>query len=419
MKVLRLTFAFVITTLFSIPVIGQVENITPKPATLNLGRQITRELNSGELHVYLVEVSAGEAARVLVMQNGVDVIVSVYRPDGTKIKYVDSPNGRNGPELLLFVAESAGVYRVEVRTFDTVAASGRYDITFNEVLSAEQFRQLTAAEQKKFTEIPPPLTVFDEQRMRQNELVMRLRQSGAKYEGTRAFVLADQGLLTQQELDEYGALVNKGIADVERYLGIKFDKEYYGDTRIYVFVSNDVRHSYFSGRESREPFIFTEGLRVKAKTDPYLHEIAHAILGGTGSAWLVEGIANYVSSYISERFGGYDHKVFGNRGNRGVDGHIRELFANPDNALWLPKILSASEAFDFSAFTGDEQIQKFRAVAYPVAHSFVKFLVKKVGLEKVKKIYVRKDTDKAIEEITGKNKDQWIKRWLDHVKASK
>lgn len=418
MKIFRLTLTIIFATLFSAPIFGQVES-AERPTTLDLGRQITRELKSGDIPVYLVELSAGEAAYVLVMQNGIDVIVSVYGPDEKKIKYVDSPNGSNGPEPLRFVAGTSGAYRVEIGTFDTIGANGRYDITLKEVLSAEQFRQLTSAEQKKFTEIPPPLTVFDEQRMRQNELVMRLRRTGAKYEGQRAFVFAEQGLLTQPELNEYGELVNKGVADVERYLGIKFDSKYYSDTRMSFFVSNDIKHSYFSGSESLQPFIFTEGLRVKLKSDPYLHEIAHAILGETGSAWLTEGIANYVSSYVSKRFGGYDHKVFGNRSNRGVDGHVRELLASEDNARHLPQILSASAYFDFSVFANDEQIQKFRAVAYPAAHSFVKFMVKNVGLEKMKKIYIRKDTDKAVEEITGKTKDQWEKMWLKHIKASK
>jgi len=413
---IRQTLALVII-LFSIPVIGRAESTTPMPVTLTPGSQVARELKSGELHAYLVDVPAGGAARVLVMQNEIDVVVSVYRPDGPKIKYVDSPDGPKGPELLQFVAERQGAYRVEITTFDTAAASGGYTITLTEVLSPDRYRELPDVEQKTFMYVPPPPTVFDQQRMGQNALVVQLRQSGVKYQGRRAFVYADQGLLTPHELDVYGRLVNRGIADAERYLGIRFDAKHYGDTRLYFFVSNDVRHSYFSGWESGQPFVFTEGRRVKTKTDPYLHETAHAILGSTGSAWLAEGIANYVSSHVSKRFGGYDHKVFDNRGNIGVDEHVKELFENPANARLLPQILSDSEAFDFSAFISDDQIQQFRDVAYPVSHSFVKFLLENTSLEKVKNIYSRKDTAKAIEEITGKTKAQWIEMWLDQVIA--
>lgn len=396
-------------------IVGQVGNRFSSPVVLEVNQKITREFKSGDVHVYLVELSAGGAARVFVEQRGVDVIVTSYRPEGAYIKYVDSPNGANGPEHLLFVASSTGTYRVEITSFDTTGAGGRYDIELDSVFSPDQFQKLPAAEKKMFTEIPRPLTVFDQQRMRQNELVMKLQSSGIKYEGRRAVVIAEQGLLTQQELIEYGILVNKGVDHIERYLGIKFDDKHYGNKRLNYFISNDLKHSYFSGRQSRQPFAFLEGPRVKEKTDPYLHETAHAILGETGSSWLAEGLANYVSSYVSEHFDGYDHKVFGNRGNRGVDKHVKELLADRNNALMLKKIFAELEYFDFSEFANDDQIQGFRNVAYPVSHSFVKFLIKKIGLGKVKKIYLRKDTDRAIDEVTGKNKDGWIKAWLNHL----
>src|SRR5206468_8336817 len=42
---------------------------------------------------------------------------------------VDSPNGANGPEPVLFVVPAAGTYRIEVVSLEPGAAPGRYLVT--------------------------------------------------------------------------------------------------------------------------------------------------------------------------------------------------------------------------------------------------------------------------------------------------
>ena len=60
---------------------------------LEEGKPIERELAGGESHSYQLNVSDGQYARVIVEQKGIDVVVSLFGPDGKLITAVDNPNG--------------------------------------------------------------------------------------------------------------------------------------------------------------------------------------------------------------------------------------------------------------------------------------------------------------------------------------
>jgi len=70
-----------------------------------------RELAGGQTHVYRVEANAGDFLQIRVEQKGVDVLLKLLSPGGTDAKSLaemDSPNGKNGPETLSFVATVSG-----------------------------------------------------------------------------------------------------------------------------------------------------------------------------------------------------------------------------------------------------------------------------------------------------------------------
>src|SRR5712692_11113895 len=106
---------------FLLPATAQAQT----PQTLELSKPIERELQAGQAHSYLIELAAKDFLHVIVDQRGVDVVVAVFGPDGTKLKEIDSPNATQGPEPVLLIAETAGVYRVEVRSLDK-GAKGKY-----------------------------------------------------------------------------------------------------------------------------------------------------------------------------------------------------------------------------------------------------------------------------------------------------
>jgi C-terminal processing protease CtpA/Prc len=98
------------------------------PVSLQLGKPVERELVGGQTHTYALTLAANQIARVIAEQKGVDLVLSVVAPDGTRLFDIDSPNGTAGDEPATIAARRGGTYRVEVRSLDPSAASGRYAI---------------------------------------------------------------------------------------------------------------------------------------------------------------------------------------------------------------------------------------------------------------------------------------------------
>jgi tetratricopeptide (TPR) repeat protein len=65
---------------------------------------------------------------VVVEQQGIDVTVALVGPGQKRLLEMDSPNGNYGPEPVSAVAEEAGEYRIEVRSPDTKALAGLFEI---------------------------------------------------------------------------------------------------------------------------------------------------------------------------------------------------------------------------------------------------------------------------------------------------
>lgn len=110
---------------------------TGDPA-LAVGITIERELAGGQSHTYQLSIAGAAFVKVLVEQKGIDVEVRVFASDGKQLTAVDTPNGTQGPELVVFAAESAGVYRVEVTSPEKTAQAGRYEIKLLELRLATE-----------------------------------------------------------------------------------------------------------------------------------------------------------------------------------------------------------------------------------------------------------------------------------------
>lgn len=89
---------------------------------------VTRDLKGGESHAYRISLTSGQFLHALVEQQDIDVVTSVFTPDGKQFSECDSPNDRWGPEAITFVAPVAGDYRVEIKSSNEPAVSGRYEI---------------------------------------------------------------------------------------------------------------------------------------------------------------------------------------------------------------------------------------------------------------------------------------------------
>jgi len=105
-----------------------LSQVVQKSIPLEQGKLIERELAGGESHSYQLNVATGQYAYVIVDQKGIDVVASLFGPDGKLITAVDGPNGSNGAEPVHITAEATGIYRIEVTSFEKDARPGRYEV---------------------------------------------------------------------------------------------------------------------------------------------------------------------------------------------------------------------------------------------------------------------------------------------------
>jgi CHAT domain-containing protein/Tfp pilus assembly protein PilF len=95
---------------------------------LTIGKPIARLLKGGKSHVYEVTLAVNQFLRVVVLQQGIDVVVQVSDPDGKPLFEADSPNGTRGEEPVSLIADIPGTYQLKVTSLEQTAPAGRYVI---------------------------------------------------------------------------------------------------------------------------------------------------------------------------------------------------------------------------------------------------------------------------------------------------
>ena len=106
---------------------------------LKPGMPITGTLALGQPHRYAFQARQGQYLKVVAMQKGVDLVLTVLGPDGKKLEEVDSPNGTYGPEPFAFEVPQDGRYQVELACLDATAKPGEYELRIPFVLSREDY----------------------------------------------------------------------------------------------------------------------------------------------------------------------------------------------------------------------------------------------------------------------------------------
>jgi CHAT domain-containing protein/tetratricopeptide (TPR) repeat protein len=100
-------------------------------------------LQGGEERAYLLDLTAGQYAELVVDQQGIDVAVRLQASDGRAVAAVDSFNGIIGPEPLSIIAEAGGRFRLAIRSPTPGAPAGRY------VLRLDALRPATARDRAR------------------------------------------------------------------------------------------------------------------------------------------------------------------------------------------------------------------------------------------------------------------------------
>ena len=131
-----LTLFILLSIQFALGLIARASASTQEVNTLELGRPIARELSGGQKHVYQLALAQGQCANVTVQQPGIDLSVKLYAVDGKLITEFDNESRNQGREILEFVAEAPGNYRLEISPTVKSAPAGRYEIRLNEARDA-------------------------------------------------------------------------------------------------------------------------------------------------------------------------------------------------------------------------------------------------------------------------------------------
>src|SRR6185295_1090873 len=143
------------------------------PAVLEPGKPVERELKTGETHVYQIALGVGQFLDAAVNQRGVDVVVRLFAPDGSKLAEIDSPNGEQGDEPVVVESKTSGTYRIEVSPLEE-NAKGKYEIRINELLSAEAYvKRLVEIKAKQLVVIA---------RLKQNAIPVKTVEAGNGFE---------------------------------------------------------------------------------------------------------------------------------------------------------------------------------------------------------------------------------------------
>ena len=121
----------------------------PEPTVLAGGRHA---IKGGESHSYVIDLSAGQFLYAVVDQQGIDITVSLFKPDGSQISVSDSPNDRFGTEPVLLVAAAPGRYRVDVRAPNVRASSAHYEIAMKALREATAVDKQHVLAQRTFDE---------------------------------------------------------------------------------------------------------------------------------------------------------------------------------------------------------------------------------------------------------------------------
>jgi tetratricopeptide (TPR) repeat protein len=103
------------------------------------GQPVAREMRGGEQHAYQLTLSAGQHARVVVEQKGIDVVLALLGADGKPLLEVDNNlSGTRGLEVVSLVADVNTNYSLSVRSLEKNASAGRYEIRIEDLRAATE-----------------------------------------------------------------------------------------------------------------------------------------------------------------------------------------------------------------------------------------------------------------------------------------
>jgi hypothetical protein len=230
-------------------------------------------------------------------------------------------------------------------------------------------------------------------------LIDLIKNSSNYFVSDRSILWVEKGYLTDEETITLQQKIDSSIQNIEKYIGIDFDKKIYRKEKIEYFIHSSIKVSHtitgYQPRKYMHPVIFLA--YAAEKSTPYVHETVHIIAWDWYAPWLEEGLA----VFLNDALNGYPS--FPNFGE-----NIEEL---------APKMLRFKEALrEIGLYEPPEFTSKIeRRAFYILSGSFVKYLCDQFGVTKFMQIYKAEDSNKAAVNITGKKLQTLKAEWVKHI----
>lgn len=114
--------------------------------------EVEKIIRGGESHFYKIELKAGECARLIIRQKGIDLTITVKNPDEKIVKVVDRPNGSYGRETVTFTAEENGEFLIKISPLFSYLLPDRYSILLDGISAPTESDELRSRAEKLMTE---------------------------------------------------------------------------------------------------------------------------------------------------------------------------------------------------------------------------------------------------------------------------
>ncbi len=147
----------------------------------SVGKSTSRELSSGEVNSYQFTVDADQYLQLIVSEHGIDLGLTVYAPSGQVLTQIDCRYYE--PTPLSFVSETAGTFRLEIRSLEREPSRGRYELRTEEIRPARPLDHDRIAGQESFAEAEWLLRDWKVASMRQ--AIERFKESLPKFQAAR------------------------------------------------------------------------------------------------------------------------------------------------------------------------------------------------------------------------------------------
>jgi hypothetical protein len=92
--------------------------------TLEPRKPIQREIAGGQRHSYVINATANQYIEVIVEERGIEVLLTLFAPNGKKLTEVEPPRSRPAS----MITEMSGVYILEIRAKTKEGTSGKYEV---------------------------------------------------------------------------------------------------------------------------------------------------------------------------------------------------------------------------------------------------------------------------------------------------